>query len=152
MGPFTPDLNQAGPVLAKLLHSPEVALIATSGMGDIPGPDAQQALADVLLNLAQPAALRVSASNQLARSIARFGPLLTAEQEAGLINKLQQETTPMLRIALSQVVGALRPKSLSVGERLRTFQAVPTDGTVPSPPEPRPSDEGTDPLPGSGSQ
>jgi hypothetical protein len=86
--------------------------------------------------------MRVAAAGQLARNIARFGPLMTAEQEELLLGQSQRETNPAMRAAFSQVIGALRPKAAQVGERLRAFQpGVSAPGTTPPSPAPGPMNE-----------
>jgi HEAT repeat protein len=129
--PFAVDLPAAGPALASALNAPDVAPAASAALGDVPGSEAQRGLVELLLDPGQPAALRVSTANQLARSLARFGPLLSDEEEARLVEELDREPDPALRAALSQVIGALRPSSAAIGQRLRGFR-LPSSGAAPS--------------------
>ncbi len=132
--PFEPDLVQAEPALAIALSGPNTSLPASSALGDVPDPGAQRGLADVLLDPSKPAPLRLNAAGQLARSIQRFGPLVTADQEAHLLAALPQEGDPALRTSLASVLGALRPKSGPIGIRLRTDPALapPAPGAAPA--------------------
>jgi CheY-like chemotaxis protein len=144
--PFEPDLNRSEPALAIALYTPPTSLAASSALGDVPDAGAQRSLADVLLDPSKPAPLRLSTAAQLARSIQRFGPLVTGDQEAKLIAALDQEGDLSLRTALAGVVGALRPKPALTGQRLQLYrplpasaspaQAEPAPGAAPSPPAP----------------
>ena len=130
--PFDGDLAHASTNLTTALNSPDVGMAASLALGDVPGPDAQRALADVALDPGKPVDLRLSAANQLSRSIQRFGPLLAADQEKRLVEELDREADPNIRPALSAVLGALRPKADAVGRRLRIFQLVPSQGPAPA--------------------
>ncbi len=148
--PFESDLTAAEPALAIALNTPPTSLAASSALGDIPDANAQRGLADVLLDPSKPARLRLNSAAQLAKSVQRFGPLVSADQEAKLASTLDQERDPVLRTALASVVGALRPKPAFNGLRLRQYDVPPTPappapGTnpapeaVPSPPTPEPA-------------
>lgn len=117
--PFRADLDQAGPALAQALNSPALSSSAIFALADVPGVEAQQGLAERVLGPSAAADARIAAAGQLSRSIGRFGPLLTGEQEGRLLEQFNREAEPALRDALSQVVGALKPKAAQVGERLR---------------------------------
>ncbi len=107
--PFEADLPGAEPSLSLALNGPIAATEAAEALGDIPGTDAQRALADVALDPSKPAPVRLASAGQLARNIRRFGPRLAAEQERRLVEELGQETDPARREALAAVVGALKP-------------------------------------------
>ncbi len=158
--PFESDLVGVEPALTIALNSPNTGLAASTVLGDVADPDAQRGLADVVIDPSKPAALRLSAANQLARSIQRFGPLVTAEQEAHLVTVLAQEGDPAVRTALAAVLGALRPKPEATGLRLRTDPALapPAPGSAaganpsseappPSPAPPAGAEGGTEPKP-----
>jgi hypothetical protein len=160
--PFEKDLVSVEPALTIALNGPNTGLAASTALGDVPDPDAQRGLADVVIDPSKPAALRLNAANQLARSIQRFGPLVTADQEAHLVTVLAQEGDPAVRTALAAVLGALRPKSDATGLRLRTDPALappapggaaaanPPTEAPPSSPTPAPPAEaegGTEPKP-----
>ena len=73
------------------------------------------------------------------RSIQRFGPLVTADQEARLLAAFDQETDPALRTALAAVIGALRPQAVpdrppgcNVTARPRPPAAAPSPSATPS--------------------
>ena len=92
----------------------------------MPEPSAQRGLADVVLDPSRPVELRRNAAAQLARSIKRFGPLVSADQEARWprMPGPGEEADAQLRAALATVVGTLRavaPKRL--GERPRPAPA-----------------------------
>ncbi|MBX6312448.1 MAG: HEAT repeat domain-containing protein, partial [Isosphaeraceae bacterium] len=127
--PFEPDLPAAGPALEVALNHPETGPAAALALGDVPRIDAQRGLADALLDPGKAPPLRLVAADQLARSIQRFGPLLSADQEVRLQAELDSAADPMLRAALARVYGALRPPSDAVGRRLRAY-----DVTSPAPP------------------
>jgi len=106
-GPFTADLPAAEPALAVALSDPETGSSAALALGEVPDPDAQRRLADVAFDPSQPAALRSQAATQLAQSIQRFGPLMSADQEARLSRTLATEPDADVRSSLQNVVSAL---------------------------------------------
>ncbi|HMB04454.1 MAG TPA: HEAT repeat domain-containing protein [Isosphaeraceae bacterium] len=132
--PFEPDLVRAEPALAIALGGPTTGLPASSALGDVPDLGAQRGLADVVLDPSRPAPLRRNASDQLARSIQRFGPLVTSDQEAQLFAALPQEGDPALRMGLASILGALHPEPGLTGIRLRTDPALapPAPGAAPT--------------------
>jgi HEAT repeat protein len=123
--PFEPDLARIEPELALALNSPETSLSASAALSDVPDPEAQRGLADTLIDPGKPIELRTSVAARLSKSIQRFGPLVTAEQERQLLSAYEQEADPTLRTALAAVIGALRPKSTTTGARLRSLDANP---------------------------
>lgn len=146
--PFEADLRQAESALSVALNAPTTDLAASSALGDVPDAGAQRGLADIVLNVSKPIALRLSSARQLARSIQRFGPLVAADQEVKLLAALDQEREPALRIALATLIGTLQPKSAQAGSRLQQrnalptapVQATPVPESVPSPPTPEPAE------------
>jgi hypothetical protein len=137
--PFESTFTQAAPALSRALNNPATAPSATMALSDVPVPDAQRDLASLALDSSRPAELRSSAGYNLARSVQRFGSLLTDEEERRLLDMATSESNPSLRISASAVVGALRPESKSIGDRLRTFSppppAAPNPAEAGSPPE-----------------
>jgi hypothetical protein len=119
--PFEADLASIEPALATALNTPATSVSASTALGDVPVPDAQRGLADLLIDPSKPAAQRISTAAQLARSVQRFGPLVTAEQEAALLSAFDREGDAALRSALGAVIGALRPKAAPTGLRLRAL-------------------------------
>ena len=117
--PFESDLARIEPELVVALNTPGTDLPVSSALGDVPDPNAQRSLADVSTDPAKPAPLRLNAATQLARSVQRFGPLVSASQEVQLLTAFEREADPALRNALGAVIGALRPKASSTGRRLR---------------------------------
>jgi CheY-like chemotaxis protein len=142
--PFESDLARAGPALTVALNAPATGLAASAALGDVPDPGAQRGLADALIDPSKPAPLRLSAAGQLAKSIQRFGRLVSAGQEVQLAQAYDRERDPALRAALATVLGALRPKAGLVGQRLQRYQPLPPPpaqapqptGAAPSPPAP----------------
>lgn len=131
--PFEPSLPAAEPALTEAIGSPAAGPAALAALADVPGIDAQRGVADVLLDPSKPEAVRLNAADQLRRSIQRFGPLVSAEQERRLTEALNQTADPALHTALATVIGALRPKPATVGQRL---QAIPPPQPEPSAPAP----------------
>ena len=107
-GPFTADLAAAEPALAAALSQPGTSLAASTALGDVPNPDAQRSLADVVLDPSRSVELRRTSAARLAHSIQRFGPLVSADQETQLAAGSGAEADPQLRSALEAVVTALR--------------------------------------------
>ena len=143
--PLAKDLSRAEPALTKALDVPASAVAAASVLGDVPGGDAQRSLARIALDSSRPAPLRFEAAKALARSVQRFGALLTAEQETRLVGVLDGEPDPAIRGALSGVLGALRPNSSGVGTRLQAYQptiAQPPPDAPPKPVAPADGDSG----------
>src|SRR5260370_26506747 len=108
---------------------------ASMALGDVPGVESQRDLDAAVLDASRPAPLRLNAAYQLSRSIQRFGPLVSADQEKRLAEALDQEDDAAMKTALASIVGSLRPKPEAVGRRLQAARAVPPE-PVP-PPAPR---------------
>lgn len=120
--PYEPDLPAAERALATALNHPPSATSASVALGDVPSQDAQRSLADIVLEPGKPAALRLRAASDLARSLQRFGPLVTADQETRLLAEFDAvRSDPALKAALAEVLGALRPHPAVIGPRLRNF-------------------------------
>ena len=107
-GPFTADLGVAEPALVAALSQPGTSLAASRALGDVPNPDAQRSLADVVLDPSRSAELRRTSAARLAHSIQRFGPLLSADLKTQLAAGSGVEADPQLRSALEAVVTTLR--------------------------------------------
>ena len=106
-GPLTADLTAAEPALAVALNEAQTAKAAATALGDVPNPDAQRSLADVVLDPSQALVIRKQSASELVRSIRRFGRLITAGQEARLTTTLREETDPDARASLLTVLRAL---------------------------------------------
>ncbi len=117
--PYAPDLNSSEPALTVALNQPETSQAASSALGEVPSPDAQQSLADVVLDPSRPAEDRRTSAGQLARSIQRFGPLVTGDQESLLAAEFRTEPDPQFRTALETIITALRAKSPKPAIRFR---------------------------------
>ncbi len=109
--PYAADLSASEPELTITLNQPGTSLAASTALGDVPSSDAQQSLADVVLDPSRPIEFRRASASQLARSIQRFGPLVSAEQEAQLAAEFRAEADPQFRTALGTVIAALRAQS-----------------------------------------
>jgi hypothetical protein len=114
------------PALAAALRTPGTSLAATMALGDVADPSAQRSLADTVLDPSRPIELRRSSATQLARSIQRFGPLVAADQETGLVSEFQSEADPQLRAALGSVVGLLRAQSEAAQRAPRSTRPAPS--------------------------
>jgi hypothetical protein len=108
-GPLTPDLAGAEAAMAVALATSETAPAAATALAEVPDPDAQRSLFDLVIDPSVPPALREQTTTLLARSIQRFGPLVTADQEARLLTALREESDPKIRANLMTIVRALRP-------------------------------------------
>lgn len=109
-GPLTADLTAAELPLALALSNTETAMPAAATLGEVPDPDAQRSLLALILDPSRSAAIHKQTALQLVRSIQRFGPLVTADQEARLMTSLREETDPEARANLITIVRALRPR------------------------------------------
>jgi HEAT repeat protein len=136
--PLEVNITAAEPSLAVALNHPPSSVAASTALADVPNVDAQRSLADAFLNSGSAPDLRLQAARSLARSVQRFGPLLSRDQEERLVSSYDQETDATLRASYANVVGALRPKPLSTGLRLRAYTP---SGAVPPPPAPAAEDK-----------
>jgi hypothetical protein len=123
--PFGPDLTAVEPALAAALNAPETAEAALVALGSVPLPDAQRGLADALIDPSKPAALRLTAAAQLARSARRFGALVAADQEVKLWEAFDRAGDPALKDALGAVVAALRPRAATAAAGLSPIAPAP---------------------------
>jgi CheY-like chemotaxis protein len=133
--PFAEDLSSAEPALAIALSQPGTIQAASTALGDVPDADAQRSLADVVLDAARPAELRRGSAAQLARSIQRFGPLVSGDQELMLVAAAKEVDDPQLRSALEKTVTALRSRVNSMRRSTRTVTPAvspPADSPAPS--------------------
>lgn len=107
-GPFFGDLAQAGPALTAALGMPGVEVSASAALADVPSPNAQRALADVVLDASRDGDFRRQSAEKLARGIQRYGPMLSPDQEVKLLAAYRSEADPGFKAALGAVVGVLR--------------------------------------------
>jgi hypothetical protein len=99
------DVEEA---LELALNSNETGEAAAVSLGHVALPDAQRALADVVLDPARAAGLRKQSAAGLLESIRRFGRMLTAKQEARLKTMVSEEDEPGARADLEALVRVLR--------------------------------------------
>jgi HEAT repeat protein len=123
--PFEYDVVSAEPALVVALNTPGTSLAAATALGDVPGINAQRGLADVLLDPSKPVDLRISSAVELAKSVQRFGRLVSDTQETRLLTAFDGERDLGLRTAQAAVIGALRPKAGPIGVRLQQYQPLP---------------------------
>jgi hypothetical protein len=107
-GPLTTDLTAAEPAMTIALGDANTALAATTALSNVPDPDAQRSLFDVVLDPSREPALRNQSASEVVRSIHRFGRLVSADQEARLVTSLREEINPDVRANLMAIVRALR--------------------------------------------
>jgi HEAT repeat protein len=107
--PMAADLRAVEPELTAALNSPETVQAAASALSELPDPDAQRSLLDLVLDPSRPANLRRSAADRVVHSIQRFKPLITARQEARLVATLDQEADPGVRAGLASIIKVLKP-------------------------------------------
>jgi hypothetical protein len=119
--PLAANLTAAEPALLTALSQPGTSMAASTALGDVPTSSAQRSLADVALDPSRPAELRRNGADHLARSIKRFGPLVSADQEAKLAIEGASEAEPQIRSSLGTVVEALRSWA---GPRRKTSPTV----------------------------
>lgn len=144
--PFEGDLTIAEPPLSAALQRPQTAPLASAALSELPSAEGQQALADALLDPSRAEPLRLQAAAALARSLQRFGPLLSGAQERRILDELDDAGTgPALRAELSAVLGALRPAGEPVGRRLQAID--PAGVLAPAPAAPAPSPAPARPAP-----
>ena len=117
--PFEGELLIAAPSLTIALNTPATAIHAATALGDFPRVEAQRDLADVVLNPSVATDVRLTAASQLVKSIKRFGPLVSNEQEHRLVSQLNAESEPIIRTALTSVADALKRKAASSGRPLQ---------------------------------
>ena len=107
-GPMAADASAAGPELVEALDR---APMAASALGTSVGVEGQRALADRALNAGNDPPARRQAAEALARSLRRFGPLVTADQARRLVLAADAEPVAEVRKALGEVAGPLRPRA-----------------------------------------
>ena len=103
------DLLTVEPSLILALSSPDTVRPAAAVLSELPDPDAQRGLADLVLDPSRPPDLRSEAAALLVRSIRRFKPLITARQEVRLAATLDEEIDDGVRAGLVAVLAALKP-------------------------------------------
>ncbi|QEH36209.1 hypothetical protein OJF2_47690 [Aquisphaera giovannonii] len=110
-GPFAADLAAAGPALIFALNIPESRESAAAALAEVPTTGAQRSLADIVLDPAYEAPYRAAAARHLARSIARFGPLVSGDQETQLVADASSEPDAAAREAIAAAVSSLRARA-----------------------------------------
>jgi HEAT repeat protein len=112
------DLGSVEPALSLALNAPETAKSAAAALSELPDPDAQRSLFDLVLDPSRPPDLRAEAAALLVRSIKRFKPLLTAQQE-GRLGAINEEIDPGVRAGMAAIRAAMEPKIPSSSAKVR---------------------------------
>jgi CheY-like chemotaxis protein len=124
------DIRPAQPAIIGAMRNKDLAPLAVEAAGRLRGRDAQQHLATLVLDAAQPEALRSLAATELVRSIQQNGLALRSEQ----IDRIQALFGSMPQSRLKEnvalVMGTFRPDARQTGERLERYQ--PTFGAPPA--------------------
>jgi CheY-like chemotaxis protein len=115
------DIRPADKAIIKALHTKDLAALAVEACSRLPGRDAQIALADVVLDNAQPEGLRSAAAIELARSIQQYGLLLNQAHTNSFQTLFNAMPDSKLKANVSVVLGALRPDARQTGERLQGY-------------------------------
>lgn len=158
--PFAADLPGAERALEAAMQRPETESAASSALADVPNGDAQQKLAETLLDASRPLEQRQAAGRELVRSLQRFGPVVGNTLERNLAAAVRDPATdPALRPLFQDVLNALQPDPTGLNSRYRgvIFPGAPAapapapaaTGVAPAPPrtppppaaEPRPAEE-----------
>jgi CheY-like chemotaxis protein len=131
------DVKPAAGTILEALRAPsrlrpEGQIAAADAVSRLGGREAQEVLADVVLDGKRPAAVRVAAAAGLVRHIQAFRPALSRTHVASLatLNDLPGTDAP-LKAQLALVLGSLQPNARLTGERLLQYQPP-----VPAPPTP----------------
>jgi len=130
-GLFAADLANIEPALASALGTPGVDVSVSTALSDVPNPSAQRSLADAVLDGSRDDAFRRQTAEKLARSIQRFGPMLSPDQEVKVAGAFRSEDDPELKAALGAVVGVLR-RDLRPGVKQTGPEALPAPATTPT--------------------
>jgi hypothetical protein len=144
-GPLVTDLTAVEPTLALALNEAQIAPAAATTLREVPDPDAQRSLADVVLDPSRAPSIRKQSASELVHSIQRFGRLITASQEARLNTVIREESDPEVRASLLSILRALIATPPLRSPKYPTL-AVPGEST--SPVQPRPEASITHPQPG----
>jgi HEAT repeat protein len=107
MGPLIADLSAAEPALSVAVNRDTSAISAAAALGQIPSPNAQRSLAAVIVDPSRRGDLRQKAITELAASIQRFGPLVTADQEAQLSTISDSDSNQDIRTSMAMIIRAL---------------------------------------------
>jgi hypothetical protein len=107
--PLAKNIMSAEEALVSALQIPESAQTEATALADLPSADAQQSLADLVLDPSRPIPLRKQIAADLVHSIKTFGPLLGRSQERRLVALVREVGDTDLRVDIDAIVNALRP-------------------------------------------
>jgi hypothetical protein len=131
-GPLTANLSAAEPALSVALNRDASAISAAAALSRIPSPNAQRSLAAVVVDPSRRVDLRQKAAVELVANIQRFGPLVTADQEAQLSTIANTEIDQDLRTGIATVTYALRARSYARITRPHLADSLPFPPTRPT--------------------
>ncbi|MFL5341208.1 MAG: hypothetical protein ACJ8F7_13760 [Gemmataceae bacterium] len=101
------DVRPAAQAIRSALHNDDLAALAIDTVVRLPGKEAQQDLADLVLNANRPAALRVKAAAGLLQHMQLHTAVLLDAQIQGLLRVFDSDPNPEVRSAVAPVLGAL---------------------------------------------
>jgi CheY-like chemotaxis protein len=116
------DVRPAQPAIVEAMRDKDLASLAVEAAGRLRGRDAQQHLGALVLDAAQPEALRAQAATELVRSVQQNGLALRSEQIERIQSLFQAAPQSRLKESVALVVGTFRPDARQTGERLERFQ------------------------------
>ena len=116
------DLTPAEDALAEAVSDERVARDALIALAAIGSASSQQRLADAALAPGYAVEVRETAALQLAFHIQQFGVLLKNGQLTSLQSAWESAAEPVLKTALSSVIGSLGPQQEAVTRQLQNFQ------------------------------
>jgi len=119
------NLRPAETALIHATSQPRTAQNALLALAAVPTANAQRQLYDVATAPGGKMTIRVTAANQLATHIRRFGLTLSDKEVLDVERKWQTAADRKLAAALAAVVGSLRPSARRVADRLRQFPPSP---------------------------
>jgi len=127
--------NTAETAILKALRNEELQVLAVEAAGRLPGREPQRALAQVVLDEAVRAEVRVLAAVELARSIQANRAALAFTQAKGLENLFNTTEDRRIKANVGLVLGALRPDIYKTGAQLKNFVPEPAAKPEPGPKE-----------------
>lgn len=133
------DLKPADHTIRQALKNNELAKPALDIVARLPGRDAQNDLANVVLDGTRPPEHRLAATEALIQHIQRFGSVLTNDSVSALTKLAAQEKAAEIRGRVADVVGAINLGSKTTGERIRMY--FPPKPGVPQPLAEKPAAE-----------
>jgi len=110
--------------LREALRNPEIVSLAIDAVARLPGKEAQQDIANVILGSME-APIRDKAGEALIRHIQQRGSMLSGPQKTLLLEKAIAEADPAVKSRLLALRGIIQPSAKETGGRLRDFVPAP---------------------------